>query len=447
MSKLSALVLIALAFLVVAVATSSARRDRDHDGLPDRWERLHDLSPSIKSGKGDPDRDGLTNLREYHLRTNPRNADTDGDGYDDRDEVHADTNPRDAASHPTTPPPPSPPDADGDGVPDSEDECPGEAGPASNDGCPVPPPPGDSDGDGVPDGSDQCPNTSPGTEVDEEGCPLPPPTPGDQFPNPATTGTPAGWVPAQVRSTDLTVTEDGAVVQDIRFTNGADLIVKGRNVTARRLEFQGGVITNQFGAAPANCGVGLLIEDVTFRQIPGQFEPSDYPVIGEGGYTARRVEIEHRGEGFRLSDCGPVTIEDSFALIKGADEGTAACNAVHSDGVQAVAGRGATLTNNTLIFETSCGTSPYFVVNPPVNPGDYDVDHMLVSGGGFVFRQQVPGSVTGLRIVDDSWVYGPISNACSKISSWEAKIVDVNSDYAVTNVVRNQPCNTEEIGG
>jgi hypothetical protein len=218
-------------------------------------------------------------------------------------------------------------------------------------------------------------------------------------------------------------------------------------VTVRRVEFQGGVITNQFGAAPANCGTGLLVKDATFKQIPGRFEPSDYPAIGEGGYTARRVEIRHRGEGFRLSDCGRVRIEDSFALIKGANEGTPACNAVHSDGVQAVAGRGATLTNNTLIFETSCGTSPYFVVNPPVNPGVYNVHHLLVSGGGYVFRQQVPGSVTGLRIVNKSWVYGPISNACSKIRAWRAKLVTINSAYRVKRVVRKQPCNTEETGG
>jgi hypothetical protein len=32
------------------------------------------------------------------------------------------------------------PDSDGDGVPDSEDQCPNEAGPASNNGCPLPPP-------------------------------------------------------------------------------------------------------------------------------------------------------------------------------------------------------------------------------------------------------------------------------------------------------------------
>jgi len=54
----------------------------------------------------------------------------------------------------STPPPP-PADSDKDGVPDSQDQCPNEPGPATNQGCPVPPPPVaqcadkvDNDGDG-----------------------------------------------------------------------------------------------------------------------------------------------------------------------------------------------------------------------------------------------------------------------------------------------------------
>ena len=40
---------------------------------------------------------------------------------------------------------PPPPDRDGDGIPDDEDECPDEPGPPENNGCPIPdPPPGDT---------------------------------------------------------------------------------------------------------------------------------------------------------------------------------------------------------------------------------------------------------------------------------------------------------------
>ena len=36
----------------------------------------------------DPDRDGLTNLQEYQLGTDPNNPDTDGDGLSDGNEVN-----------------------------------------------------------------------------------------------------------------------------------------------------------------------------------------------------------------------------------------------------------------------------------------------------------------------------------------------------------------------
>ena len=36
--------------------------------------------------------------------------------------------------------PGSPADSEGDGIPDSSDQCPTAAGPASNSGCPIPPP-------------------------------------------------------------------------------------------------------------------------------------------------------------------------------------------------------------------------------------------------------------------------------------------------------------------
>jgi len=58
--------------------------DSDNDGMPDDWEKLHGLNPYDPGDAGlDPDGDGLTNLREFQLRTDPRNADTDGDGMPD----------------------------------------------------------------------------------------------------------------------------------------------------------------------------------------------------------------------------------------------------------------------------------------------------------------------------------------------------------------------------
>ena len=67
------------------------------------------------------------------------------------------------------PPPPAPvalvKDTDGDGIPDSEDNCPNEAGPRENKGCPDT----DTDGDGIVNRKDKCPDKAGPPERD--GCP------------------------------------------------------------------------------------------------------------------------------------------------------------------------------------------------------------------------------------------------------------------------------------
>lgn len=64
---------------------------------------------------------------------------------------------------------PTPPDSDGDGVPDESDACPDTppGAPVDSTGCPL-----DSDGDGVPDYKDQCPGTDSRLKVDDVGCPM-----------------------------------------------------------------------------------------------------------------------------------------------------------------------------------------------------------------------------------------------------------------------------------
>ena len=65
--------------------------------------------------------------------------------------------------------PAAPLDADGDGVANKFDKCPGTIAAATvgADGCPL-----DSDGDGVADYQDDCPNTTPGAQVNAKGCTL-----------------------------------------------------------------------------------------------------------------------------------------------------------------------------------------------------------------------------------------------------------------------------------
>ncbi len=54
--------------------------DWDADGMPDDWEIAYGLNPWINDADIDADGDGLANLAEYELGTDPLNPDTDGDG-------------------------------------------------------------------------------------------------------------------------------------------------------------------------------------------------------------------------------------------------------------------------------------------------------------------------------------------------------------------------------
>ena len=58
--------------------------DDDNDGMPDIWEIEHKLDHFNPQDRDlDPDADGLTNLQEFFLGTDPHNKDTDGDGLPD----------------------------------------------------------------------------------------------------------------------------------------------------------------------------------------------------------------------------------------------------------------------------------------------------------------------------------------------------------------------------
>jgi hypothetical protein len=84
------LLLLGASCLVVLLfpATGMARShgDRNHDRIPDRWERAHHLSLKVNQAKRDTDRDGLRNRAEFMAGDDPRDADTDNDGTKDGQE-------------------------------------------------------------------------------------------------------------------------------------------------------------------------------------------------------------------------------------------------------------------------------------------------------------------------------------------------------------------------
>jgi hypothetical protein len=107
---LAAVAAVALVVALLPAAALAKGRDRNHDRIPDRWERTFHLSLRVNQAHRDQDRDGLDNLAEYRDHTNPRKADSDGDGLDDGTEVEVGDNP-------------SKPDSDEDGVKDGAEDA------------------------------------------------------------------------------------------------------------------------------------------------------------------------------------------------------------------------------------------------------------------------------------------------------------------------------------
>jgi hypothetical protein len=255
MLKWLMLPMVVLAYFAATVSAAPPR-DRDHDRLPDRWERKHQLSTKKPSAKRDPDSDRLRNRRELRLRTHPRRADTDRDRLRDGAEVRRfHTNPRRR-------------DTDRDGFSDGCELRKGanprkrQSQPESR--CstsrpkkkpkpvlPPPPPPGGS----------------------------PPPTGG--LPDASNTGVPAGTT--LTNSGGMTITQAGAVI-DARNITG-QVVVNAPNVTIRRSRIRSNAMW-----VVDNSSTGLVIEDSEILNNPGAGN-NCHNGIGDSNFTIRRSEI------------------------------------------------------------------------------------------------------------------------------------------------------------
>lgn len=99
-----------IAMLALPGLAAAKARDRNHDGIPDRWEKHFHLSLRVNQAHRNQDHEGLNNLEEWESGTNPRKADTDGDGLNDGQEVAIGDNPRRR-------------DSNGDGIPDGQENA------------------------------------------------------------------------------------------------------------------------------------------------------------------------------------------------------------------------------------------------------------------------------------------------------------------------------------
>jgi hypothetical protein len=79
-----------------AIGTDPALVDSDNDGFTDGWDVFlsgDPLDPTLPNSTADSDQDGLSDLDELALETDPANTDSDGDSFADGAEVQANTNP------------------------------------------------------------------------------------------------------------------------------------------------------------------------------------------------------------------------------------------------------------------------------------------------------------------------------------------------------------------
>ena len=281
-----------------------------------------------------------------------------------------------------------------------------------------------------------------------------PPAPVSGYPNPSNTGVPAGWTPKHTTNGDLTITQPGTVL-DGELVTGT-LNVNARNVTIRN-SWVYGSIDNQ--SSNGTDYSGMLIEDSDVGPPSGNGAET-FPAILVAGYTMRRVHVHNMSEGPRVAAFNnssvpaadqTIDIEDSLIqIVKGT------CS--HNDGIQ---GYGepprAIINHNTIDARDAgpdCTTGALFIGND--NPDLLTITNNMLAGGGFTMRIGGPGSdgpggtydhISGNRIVNNSWGYGPVLiDSCPTappIADWsDNTVVTIDSNYQPTSTVRriNKPC-------
>jgi hypothetical protein len=141
---------------LTAPALAAGPADRNHDKLPDHWERANGLSLALRQTWRDQDNDGVANLSEFRAHTRARLADSDRDGRTDADEDYD----RDGVDNGTESDirlHPGDKDTDNDRVPDGrEDPDKDGLNNAAEDRTGNDPMNPDTDGDGIKDGDENA---------------------------------------------------------------------------------------------------------------------------------------------------------------------------------------------------------------------------------------------------------------------------------------------------
>jgi hypothetical protein len=219
-----------------------------------------------------------------------------------------------------------------------------------------------------------------------------------------------------------------------------DLTIAASNVSIVNSQIDG-IVSNADAA-----GSAFSIADSTVGPATGCLSGI---AIGEHHFTATRVKVRGVNNLFRVMAPGSVTIRDSFALGCSLPDG-------HAEGVQAccfAAGYdGVTVDHNTIDLSAAPEAGPAVDLN------DGGLTHVTVTSNllvGGSYTQYLSNStpvgaatpawtVSGNKVADGSWVFGPFENdgTCPSLA-WGSgnDLVTLSPDYSIASTVqRDLPC-------
>lgn len=263
------------------------------------------------------------------------------------------------------------------------------------------------------------PKTTPKPEPSKSVIPSASAEPETHYPILSQTGVPIEAKLTNVNS-DVIVREPGAVIENQRITG--DLDIRAPGAIVKNTEILGRVLNDNTESLPS-----FSLENVTV----GPLSCSSWGNggIGIANYSAKNVLVRGFTDGFRVAG-GEVTIQDSYVKLCGNDP------EAHSDGIQAYgAANGNILIRHNVIDQRAviaeAQTAPIFI---PVGPGNGNdglevsiIDNIL-AGGGYSLRVFGEGDfsapeISGNKIVEDSWSFGPLDVTCSRVGVWKDNAV------------------------
>ncbi|MEO3853614.1 hypothetical protein [Acrocarpospora sp. B8E8] len=248
-------------------------------------------------------------------------------------------------------------------------------------------------------------------------------------PTPACTGVPPGTKLRKLKLNEdgeaYRVRKKGTVLDGVHIPGV--LLIHAENVVVRNSQIDG-YVSNLDGEK----SFAFRISDSTVGPAKGCLT---MPAVGYARYTAERLHLRGNSDGFRASG-DDIEIRDSFVfLCSNPDD--------HSDGIQAYnSGKGLIFDHNTVDQRFAKDiTAPIFLTD--AGQQDITLTNNLIMGGTFSIQVRKAGGkmiVTGNRLVDKSWVYGPVDSECPRIDWRDNTLVTIDKDYTITGTVGPLEC-------